>query len=89
MEEIAEQWLTRFVSERARGQISGDQFLEEGKKVAASSEKEHGTLVTLPLPLGKSMLAEDVLICLFSASPLLREAFSLSLFNTRVVYISL
>lgn len=57
--------------------------------MAASSEREHGTLVTLPLPLGKSMLAEDVLTCGFSGSTLLREAFWPSLFKTRVVYISL
>lgn len=43
--------------------------------MAASSEGEHGTLVALPLPLGKSMLAEDVLTCGFSGSTLLREAF--------------
>lgn len=45
------------------------------QKVAASSEREHGMLVALPCPAGKSMLVEDVLIWLFSASPLLREVF--------------
>jgi len=56
--------------------------------VAVFSEREHGTLVTFPLLLGKSILPEDVLICLFSGSTPLREAFWQFIFNTRVVYIS-